>query len=56
MAVYCRISTRSSEGILEMGHGGGGNSSCRDETGRIESEENDAMSWAVEEAGGPSRE
>ena len=47
---------RISDGMTEIGHGGGGDPSVGGSTGHIDSEEKEAMSCEIVDAGGPPRE
>lgn len=47
---------RISEGMLERGHGGGGEASVGGSVGMMEREEKEAMSSDMDALGGPSRE
>ncbi len=47
---------RISEGILERGHGGGGEASVGGLAGIMEREEKEAISSDMDAVGGPSRE
>lgn len=55
-AVRSRISTRSSDGIVAMRHGGAGDWSVGGGAGEIASVEKEAMSSGIVDFGGPSRE
>lgn len=56
IAVLKRISIRISRGIPAIGQGGGGEPSVGGGAAGIDKSENDAISWAVEAYGRPSRE
>lgn len=56
MAVWTRILTSISEGMLERGHGGGGEASVEGSAGIMQREEKEAISSDMDAVGGPSRE
>ena len=56
IAVWRRMFTRISDGIFEMGHGGGGTLPGEGSSTGMGRDEKEAMSSDIVEAGGPSRE
>ena len=56
MAVCKRISMRTSDGIVEIGQGGGGDPLIGGSAGSTEREANEAMSCETVDSGGPPRE
>ncbi len=56
MAVCRRMPMRTSDGITEIGQGGGGDPSTSGSTGGIEREAKDAISCGIIDTGGPRRE
>ena len=56
MAVWRRMLIRISDGMAEIGHGGGGEASVGGSAPGMESVEKEDMSWDKDDVGGPSRE